>query len=254
VLVNAMALEKHGMGMPVVTERDGQTASQEDQAEAERVLSNVRANEQAYMKIPNTMQVEMLDMKGNTTKEIIPTLNYHDGRIMAGVLARFMELGGASGTGSQSLSTDLSSIFMKAEETFAKQFAAVINEDIIEQLIDLNFSDAESVGYPRLVFGDIGEDDTAALSTSLKNLSDAGLITPDIDIEQNLRGRFKIPEMSEETRQRYEDNLNTPVLPTADPTVIQAARKRFFETNDPHAALQAAREFRDQLIDQLNEV
>lgn len=254
VLVNAMALEKHGMGMPIVSERDDQTASPDDQAEAEAVLSNVRANEAAFMKIPKTMQVEMMDMKGNTTKEIIPTLNYHDGRIMAGVLARFMELGGSSGTGSQSLSTDLSSLFMKAEETAAKQFASVVNNDIIKQLIDLNFSDGESVGYPTLVFNDIADDDTVALSSSLANLANAGLLTPDMDLEENLRERYNVPEMSESTKKLYEDGTKAGALPGGENTtkVVEAARKRLVETNSPAEAIKAAREIRDMLVEQLN--
>ena len=256
VLVNAMALEKHGMGMPIVKERDDQTASPEDQAEAEAVLSNVRANEQSFMKIPKTMQVEMMDMKGSTTKEIIPTLNYHDGRIMAGVLARFMELGGAAGTGSQSLSQDLSSIFMKSEETAAKQFAGVVYNDIIKQLIDLNFSDGESVGYPKLQFSDIADDDTVALSTSISNLTNAGLLTPDADIEEDLRVRYNLPEMSEETRKMYEDGTRPLAIAGGDSTtqVVTAARRRLSETNDPKEALKAAREIRDLFIDHLSGV
>lgn len=254
-LVNAMALEKHGMGVPTVRERDNETASPNDQAEAERVLSNYRANEAAYMKIPKTMTVEFLDMKGNTTKEIIPTLNYHDGRIMAGVLARFMELGGAAGSGAQSLSKDLSSVFMKAEETFAKQFAAVIYEDIIKQLCDLNFSDMEKVGYPKLAFGAIGDDDTVALANSLNQLGTTNFITPDADLEDNLRARLRLPEMSKEKRDNYDKAVKDGGLPT-DKTaaVVKAASKKFFETNDPAQAIQAAREFRDGLITQLNGV
>lgn len=256
VLVNAMALEKHGMGMPIVRERDDQTASPQDQAEAEAVLSNVRANEKSFMKIPKTMEVEMLDMKGSTTKEIIPTLNYHDGRIMAGVLARFMELGGSSGTGSQSLSTDLSSIFMKSEETAGKQFAAVIYNDIIKQLIDLNFSDGESVGYPKLTFNDIADDDTVALSTSLSNLSNAGLLTADADIEEDLRSRYNLPEMSEETRKMYEEGTRPIAIPggQSTTTVVEGARRRLAETNDPKQAVKAAREIRDLFIDNLTGV
>lgn len=256
VLVNAMALEKHGMGIPVVRERDNETAGPEDQAAAEAVLSNMRANEAAFMKLPKTMEVEMLDMKGNTTKEIIPTLNYHDGRIMAGVLARFMELGGASGTGAQSLSADLSSIFMKSEETAAKQFAAVIFTDIIKQLIDLNFTDGESVGYPKLRFNDIADDDTVALSTSISNLANAGLLTADVDIEEDLRARYNLPEMSEETKKMYEEGTRQGALPGGEATtkVVEAARKRLAETNDTKEAIKAAREIRDLYIEQLNGV
>lgn len=254
-IVNAMALEKQGMGVPTVRERDEKTASPEDQAEAERALANMRANESAFMKIPNTMIVEFLDMKGNTTKEIIPTLIYHDGRIMAGILARFMELGGAAGTGAQGLSADLSSIFMKAEEAFAKQFASTVNEDIIKQLCDLNFSNMESIGYPKLNFGSIGDDDTVALAESLNKLGSTGFITPDPDLEDNLRTRFRLPEMSKEMRDHYEKDIKEGGLPekkTAE--IVQAARERLNATNDPSEAVKTAREIRDLYIEQLNGV
>lgn len=252
-IVNAMALEKQGMGVPTVRERDGETANPEDQAEAERVLSNYRANEAAFMKIPKTMMVEFLDMKGNTTKEIIPTLTYHDGRIMAGILARFMELGGASGSGAQSLSADLSSIFMKAEETFAKQFAAQIFEDIIKQLCDLNFSNMESIGYPKLVFGAIGDDDTVALANSLNQLGATGFITPDADIEENLRSRFRLPEMSKELRDNYDKEIKDGGLSEKKTEeIVKAAQKKLTATHDPIEAVKAAREIRDLFIEQLN--
>lgn len=254
-IVNAMALEKQGMGVPTVRERDDQTASPGDQAEAERALSNMRANESAFLKIPKTMLVEFLDMKGNTTKEIIPTLVYHDGRIMSGILARFMELGGAAGTGSNSLSTDLSSIFMKAEETFARQFASTVNEDIIKQLCDLNFSNMDSIGYPKLNFGSIGDDDTVALANSLNQLGTAGFITPDPDVEDNLRTRLRLPEMSKEMRDSYEKDIKDGGLPdTKTAEVVKAARKRLTATSDPAEAVKAAREIRDLFIEQLNGV
>jgi len=254
-IVNAMALEKQGMGVPTVRERDGESAGPSDQADAERALSNMRANESAFLKIPKTMTVEFLDMKGNTTKEIIPTLNYHDGRIMAGILARFMELGGAAGTGSQSLSTDLSSIFMKAEETFAKQFAATVNEDIIKQLCDLNFSNMESIGYPKLTFGSIGDDDTVALANSLNQLGTAGFITPDPDLEDNLRDRYRLPAMSKEMRDNYEKDIKEGGLPEKKTTeIVKAAQTRLAATNDPVEAVKAAREVRNMLVEQLNGV
>lgn len=160
---------------------------------AEQWLKNFRANESAFVKVPSTMEVGMMDMKGNSTKEIIPTLNYHDGRIMTGVLARFMELGGASGSGSQSLASDLSSVFMKSEEAAAKEIASVITEDIIKQICDLNFSDLPN-GYPKLTFGSIADDDTKMLAESVASLMTAGALTPDIDLENSLRERLSLPE------------------------------------------------------------
>lgn len=250
VLVNAIALERQGVGVPIVRERTGETAAPGDQEAAEDALANLRANEAAYLKIPKTMEVEMMDMKGSTTKEIIPTLNYHDARIMTGVLARFMELGGASGSGSQSLAGDLSSIFMKAEEALANELISTITEDIIKPLCDLNYSNLPN-GYPKLTHGAIADDDTVALANSVSQLVTAGAITPDQDLEENLRTRYNLPQMSEEAKKAYdhEDDLgDTNVSKKKDAPVKEKELKELKDEEDIKAALDDAKYTRSLLL------
>lgn len=210
IIINAIALEKLGVGVPVVQAKEGQTPTTSDEADAIATLKEMRANQSAYLKVPNTMTVEMLDMKASSTKEIEPFLNYLDGRIMTAILARFMELGGASGTGAQSLSKDLSSIFMKAEEAVAKSVVATFTEDLIKQLCDFNFTDMGN-GYPKLTFGTIADDDTVELATNISSLVTAGAITPDPQLENNLRERMRLPEISEDDIEKYRKNQMSPI-------------------------------------------
>lgn len=203
-IVNAVALEKMSIGIPIVSAKDPTVSpAPTDVTKAEEILRNFRANEEGYLSIPATMTVEMLDMRASTTKEIIPTLQYHDRRISQAILAQFMDLGGQSGSGSQSLSKDLTSLFMKAEEATARQFASTIQEDIINQLINLNYADNPN-GYPQITFGQISDDDLESTANSLGTLAEKQLITPDIDIETHLRKKYSLPAMSEETRELYE--------------------------------------------------
>jgi phage gp29-like protein len=242
-LVNAMALEKLGVGVPVVTANEGMSPSPTDEADAIAALSAMRANQKSYLKIPNTMKVEMLDLKGHTTKEVIPTLNYHDARIMKSILAGFLELGGASGSGSQSLSSDLTSLFMKSEEALANLIVGAINQDLIKQLCDLNYADM-SEGYPKLAFGQIADDDVSTYATAMANLTNAGLLTPDADIEDHLRGSLRLPLMSKEKKASYEEDHKKPDV---TPEIIDNGKDPTKTKKDANQLLADARQLRSQL-------
>jgi phage gp29-like protein len=248
-LVNAMALEKLGVGVPVLSERENMTANETDKLNAQSALASMRANQKAYLEVPSTMTIEMLDLKGHTTRDVIPTLNYHDGRIMKAFLAGFLEIGGSSGSGSQSLSKDLTSLFMKSEEALAKMMANAINDDLIKQLCDLNYSDM-SEGYPKLVYGQLADDDTSTLATALGTMATAGLITPDAEVENHLRETYRLPRMSKEKVDSYEEDHKEP-----DPTPIAVDPKDAPKPDkkDVNATIREARKYRAQLIGMLAE-
>jgi hypothetical protein len=117
----AIKLDRFSVGVPKGFAKDGQTPSTADLTAAEEILRNMRTNEEAFLLMPSTMDVEMLDMKSGSTEDIIPFLNYLDRRISQSILAGFMELGGQSGTGAQSLSKDLTSLFMKSKKPRQKR-------------------------------------------------------------------------------------------------------------------------------------
>jgi phage gp29-like protein len=204
-LVNAMALERHGMGVPITSAREGETPSVEDKSKAEEAAQNIRANNRSFIDMPSTMTIEMMDMKSQTTKEIIPTLNYHDARIMKSILAGFLELGGSSGSGSQSLSKDLTSLFMKAEEAVAQVVVNAIQQDVIKQLCDLNFTDMAD-GYPQIECTQIGDEDVKEMADALSALSNAKLITPTAETENYIRRTSHLPELNAEEIKQYEED------------------------------------------------
>lgn len=204
-LVNAIALEKIGVPVPYAKAKEGKTPTQDEWDEVEDVLRNFRANEEAFLRSSGNIEVEMMDLKGSSVKDVIPTLNYHDRRISQAILAQFMDLGGSSGSGSQSLAKDLTSLFMKSEEALANTLASVIQEEIIKQLCDLNFTDMGN-GYPQISFGSISDDDPQVLATTYKTLVDAKMLTPDIEMEDFVRKVAKLPAMTQQNRAKYEQN------------------------------------------------
>jgi phage gp29-like protein len=234
-LVNGIGLEKQSVGVPMVSAKTGMTPSETDKEKARDALANMRANEKSFMDIPSTMTVEMMDMKGGTTKDVLPTLAYHKRGIYESVLANFMDLGGSSGSGAKSLSGDLTSLFLKAEEDLATNIVEVVTDDIIKQLCDLNFTDLPN-GYPKLTFGSISDDDLEKLAISVNKLMIAGAITPDAELEDNIRTRYRFPSLPKEIKDNYAELKAKPVAPGPTPTVAPVSETKIKEvTNDTNA-------------------
>ena len=198
--IDAIATERHGVGIPVITLPEGYT--DQDRAEAEELGANLRANEQAYITKPSAgWVIEMLDMKTSTIKDPKEMLNHHTREILKSVLAQFVELGSGS-VGSYALVKEQSRFFLDAIDTIATNIESTINEDAIKKLVDLNFTVEE---YPKLTHGDLATTDVKELAESIQALGFFGGITPDKELEDYLRTILKLPQLPEGT-QREEPN------------------------------------------------
>ena len=203
-IVNAIALEKLAVGVPVL--KKPADADQTDLVKAREALRNFRANEEGYQEIPVGWDLEMLDMKANSTKDVIPTIQYHDRQIQMSVLAQFLSLGGDSGSGSRAVSADHSKLFLLSEEAVAKNIQATLQEQLVKQLVDLNYADLPN-GYPKITFSRIGDEDTTALSEAVNKLMAAGALTYDPDLEGHMRKMLHLPNLPDEIRDQFEADL-----------------------------------------------
>lgn len=220
-IVNAIALEKMAVGVPVIKEDPTYTGTTNtgDVEKAEAAMQSFTANEQGYLKLPKGLMVEMLDMKSNSTKDVLPTMNYLDSRIAKSVLAGFMEIGGSSGSGAKALAQDLTSLFMKSEEAVANTIAATLTTQLVHQLCDFNYSSLPN-GYPELTYGTIGDEDLTVFSTAINQVMTAGALTPDAETEDRIREIMRLPAMSQEAKDALTEKLlNPPAKTTPDTTV-----------------------------------
>lgn len=248
-LLNGVATERHAAGVPVV-EMD-LDASQEELDAIDEIMRNFRVNEQGYIRKPKNVGVELLDMNSNSLKDVMPSMKYYDYQIQSSVLAQFLALG-MTDTGSRATSQDHSKLYLMSEGALAKQLKNVIENELINQLCDLNFSDMSS-GYPKLTFGKIGDENVEQLGQYVQNLFNSGAVQYDPSIENYLRkvgGLPEIPEdmladMREQHKKRvkegepYDQKSKKP-----DPQVDEKNQK------DIQAArtLKEAREIRERLI------
>lgn len=84
-------------------------------------------------------------------------------------MAQFLELGATSG-GSYALSEDQSSLFLLGLGAAANFFAEVVYQDIIKELVDLNFNLIPGQTYPYLKYSKLGDVKYAELATTISTL------------------------------------------------------------------------------------
>jgi phage gp29-like protein len=194
--IDALGFERQALGVPFAKMPQGYTEN--DERKAEKVLSNLRANQRQFLVFPNTMDVGFLDMGAKTTRDPSAAIEHHNKEILQSVLAQFLELGAAKGgnTGSRALSQDHSDLFLKSMEAIANTIISVINRDVIRELIDLNFNNVEA--YPVLDYNGIAKADVTAVGTAYAQLVTAGAITPTTDDQQYMRTLMGLPPLTQE--------------------------------------------------------
>ena len=191
--IDALSFERQGLGIPYTKPPIG--ASEQDRNKAVELVKNLRANEEGHVEIPEGWDFGFMDMKGNTLRNIMPSIMHHDRQIVKNVLAQFLELGASGASGSFALSQDQSRLFLLSLQSVAKHITEAINKFAIPRLIELNFDVKE---YPKLNFSKIGQVDFDKLSTALQRLTQAGVLTPDEDLEIHIRETMELPEMAED--------------------------------------------------------
>lgn len=200
--IDAIAFERQGLGVPYA--KLPNSAAEEDETRAKKILQNMRANENAYVVVPDGYEIGFLDMGAKNTRDPKESIAHHNREITKAVLAQFLELG-ATETGSRALSSDQSELFLKSLEAIANNIVDVFNKHAIPQLVDFNYDGIEN--YPQLDYSDISKADVEKLSNAYKTLIEAGGIKYNEADEQYFRGLLGLPEVTEEEEQRREEDV-----------------------------------------------
>ncbi|MHB0874562.1 MAG: phage portal protein family protein [Anaerolineae bacterium] len=194
--IDAIANERHGVGVPYV--KMSADATEADYTEAAAILAALHAHEQAsVVGKPSWDEFSIIGMGaagGGTLKSTMESINHHDVMIARSVLAQFLNLGSGD-TGSFALSKDQSSFFLLALRALANQICDTVNEYAIKPLVDLNWS---VKAYPKLVCTKLESRDLTAYGSAVKALIDAGAIVVDEGLRATLRDMYGLPEENPE--------------------------------------------------------
>jgi phage gp29-like protein len=138
-------------------------------------------------------------IQGNNA-DFVGYIEHHDRKIMEGMLVPPMLLGLSRGqSGSYALSGNQFDIFMIRLEALQRDLKALIEEEIIRPLIDLNFPNVKK--YPSFQFKPLANEDIEKMAKVFQMMIQAQVIAPS---EDWIREELGFPAMTEETKQEIE--------------------------------------------------
>lgn len=182
--VGAMTVERNGMGLPKVTYPDGG-----DRNLALSLATQARAGEQSGIALPVGYDMELMGVKG-TLVDPLPQIAYHDQAIGRAVLAMFLNLG--HDTGARSLGETFVDFFTISLNAVIANLEETATEEIVRPLVELNFG--AGTAYPEIV-ANLLTPQSPLTADALGALVTAGVITPDSELEDDVRRRFGLPPL-----------------------------------------------------------
>ena len=181
--VQVQTVERNGMGVPLYTGAEGEA----DLSAGLKMARAWRGGGDAGAAVPNGASLKLVGVDGDLPDADTP-IRYHDEQIARAVLAHFLNLG--TQTGSWALGTTFADFFTLSLQSVAQQIADTATQHIVEDLVDLNWGPDEPA--PKIVFDEIGSRHHAT-AEAIKTLIDAGALSPDDGVEEQLRNAYGLP-------------------------------------------------------------
>jgi Protein of unknown function (DUF935)/Phage portal protein len=133
--------------------------------------------------------------------DFVGYIEHHDRKIMEALLVPPMLLGLSRGqSGSYALSGNQFDIFMIRLQALQRDLKALIEEEIIRPLIDLNFPNVKK--YPSFNFKPLADEDTEKLARVFQMMITAQVVSPS---EEWIREELGFPAMSDEVKKEIEE-------------------------------------------------
>lgn len=217
----AMYLEK--FGIPIIK---GKTTSgkitEEQKTDFKKLIQSIQAGMGVIL--PQDLNMELLE-SARTDRGVfqsaIDTLNVAIARAI--LIPQLMGLVPQAGVGSYGKSeTDLK-IFDWILKDTNNAVETVINEQLIRQLIDINFGTQND--YPKFVIKPLKDEDKLRLVSAWAEAVARGAATSTIETEEFLRDILKFPEMESDERKKVEDAIKNAVMPKGDSGLAGAKGK-----------------------------
>lgn len=218
----AVAIERELHGVPVgrmpaeYLSGDATTDQANLRGQFERILRDLKNNEQGYALLPSDlyvdadgkptnqrlMDIELITANGSRSIQIDPVVKRYQHDIARSLMAEFLMLGSAAG-GSYALSKTKTDLFLRSLESYINTIVDVLNKQLVERLWQLNGLSFDVM--PKLVAGDVAPHDLREIAAFLRNINGAGIEVK--DQPALVEDLFSIAEL-EFNRPLYEEKLN----------------------------------------------
>lgn len=203
--IEGMGIERDLAGFPVLHSPPGMDIWNpnilqmvQTRQRAETIVRNVRRDSTEGLVLPDGWQFELMSSGGNRQFDTNAIIERYDTRIAMSVLADFILLGHQQ-VGSFALSSDKTELFSMALGSYLNIICEVFNNQAIPRLIGMNADHFKGItDYPKLTHGDVETPNLKDLSTFIKDLTGAGVIVPDEELEKYVRKAANLPERLED--------------------------------------------------------
>lgn len=189
--VSSISAERFGVGVP--TAKVKSSMKETNRKKVEDLLKNIRSNEKSFAVLTDeVLEFAIKAPEGSGIGTVIQQLiDHHDQKMYDSILAGFLNLTSGDG-GSNALSKDQSSFFLRGLQSIGDYIVSVINVHI-KELVDMNWTGVEN--YPTLTVSEIGQtsmdENINAISTAVEKLGFQ--LTPDDHVA--LRAVLKLPSL-----------------------------------------------------------
>lgn len=218
----AIAIERELHGVPVgrmpaeYMSSDATPDQVNLRSQFERILRDLKNNEQGYALLPSDlyvdadgkptnqrlMDVELITANGSRSIDIDPVIKRYQHDIARSLMAEFLMLG--SGSGSYALSKTKTDLFLRSLESYINTIVDVLNKQLVERLWQLNGLPWETM--PKLVAGDVAPHDLREISSFLRNLNGAGIeVQEQVEVVEDLMNIAEIEFNSDKYEQKLAD-------------------------------------------------
>lgn len=198
--VEGIGIERNLAGLPVLTAPENEdwwnpndTLGAAKLAHAQRVVSQIRADEQGGIVLPfGTTLTLLAGQGGGKSVDTDKVITRYDTRIAMTMLADFIMLGHEA-VGSKALAVTKVDAFLLAMTAFLDHIEDLINRVAIPRLWKLNGWPIDA-SIPRLKHGKVGKADLAPLGEFLKNYAAAGgSLFPNTALEAHVHDVAELP-------------------------------------------------------------
>lgn len=206
--IEGYGIERDLAGFPVLYGPVGMDLWSDDDPEmaralayAQMIVSSIRRDQAEGVVLPRPgedpeggWKLELMTSGSRRQFDTNQIVDRYDKRIATTVLADFIMLGQQQ-VGSFALADSKTKIFALSIGTYLDIICEVFNTQAIPRLIDINGDHFKGItDYPKMVHGDIDETDLQVFGTYIKTMIDCGVLTPDDELENEIRRRGKLPE------------------------------------------------------------
>ncbi len=190
-LINFWNVFLERMGAPMTLMKYPHGASPELKRLLKGILTGLSAKSELL--VPEGVEVELIEATRSGTASFKEALQYHDNAISRGMLVvALLGMGGSDVTrGADSQSRLQLRVLFKMGDDLAKDLMRTFHEQVIKQLVDLNFEHDDL--YPTFVWQEYGEFEGFEVADTIRLLHAAGMIDMDQEDVNYARSILGLP-------------------------------------------------------------